>query len=575
MHNHHVQEVTNVIIEDNIRLFMEKLKKVSDKIIYSGFILGILLYLGTIIWINLNGQQWLCYDMYYDAVFAEYMSKSGSFFPENWVFGNQYYIVATPVVAALINFFLNNACLSLGVASCIMTLLVIGCYIWCIKPFISNRSLIIGLFCLIGGVSLGNNATTDINGLQVFFTMASYYSCYVIGILFTLGIWLRLYTKKSVNLFYIVIAILLNVSLGMQSLREMLVLNIPLCLLIVYVFLIERKKITKLSLLSKENSFAIIMLISNLLGIFLISLFIGIFEIKSYSILADSSSNLFENIQHSFSEFLSYTALTIPYISTAYISVIEILRFTFAIFILLVVVYTVFSILKSKCKSPISLLIIFCLLSLFAIFLAGIFIIKLRAIYFFVWYLLVTFSFVYVSEKVFKKVTNHYKFHIIIIFVLLFMGFANYYRIFKFDFTNYNIKQEFYKGITTRLQNDNIKYIYADWRVPETGAIPALSDGEIICGTTYFNDSSDNLIEHFNYLYSKDWYNPENFKNSYIVFSDESLDYLNSETSDEYRDELFSNLTLEYKTEYNLGGKTTTYHFYKGTDKIYNGLMKD
>ena len=155
------------------------------------------------------------------------------------------------------------------------------------------------------------------------------------------------------------------------------------------------------------------------------------------------------------------------------------------------------------------------------------------------------------------------------------MGFANYYRIFKFDFTNYNIKQEFYKGITTRLQNDNIKYIYADWRVPETGAIPALSDGEIICGTTYFNDSSDNLIEHFNYLYSKDWYNPENFKNSYIVFSDESLDYLNSETSDEYRDELFSNLTLEYKTEYNLGGKTTTYHFYKGTDKIYNGLMKD
>lgn len=554
---------------------MGKFKKVLNKIIYGGFILGILLYLSTIIWINLNGQQWLCYDMYYDAMFAKYMSESGSFFPENWVFGNQYYIVATPVIAALINFFLNNACLSLGVASCIMTLLVIGCYIWCIKPFASNKSLIVGLFCLIGGVSLGNNATTDINGLQVFFTMASYYSCYLIGILLTLGIWLRLYTKRKINFIYIIVAALLNLSLGMQSLREMLVLNIPLCLLTVYVFLIERKKVTKLSLLSKENSFAVIMLISNLLGFSLIRLFINIFEIKSYSILADSSSNLFENIQHSFSEFLNYTALTIPYISTTYISVTEILRFTFAIFILLIVLYSVFSTLRSKCESPISLLIIFCLLSLFATFLAGTFVIKLRTIYFFVWYLLATFSFVYVSEKSLKKITNHYKFHIVIIFVLLFMGFVNYYRIFKFDFTNYNMKQEFYKGITTRLQNDNIKYIYADWRVPETGAIPALSDGEIICGTTYFSDSSDNLIEHFNYLYSKDWYNPENFKNSYIVFSNESLDYLNSETSDKYRDELFSNLTLEYKTEYELGGKVTTYYFYKGTDKIYSGLMED
>lgn len=607
---------------------MNKIKKILYKIIYSGFILGIFLYLGSIIWINLCGQEYLNYDMYSDAMFAKYMSESGSFFPDSWVFGNQYYIVATPVVGALINFFLKDAYLSLGLASCVMTLLTVGSYIWCVKPFVSNKSMIVGLFCLIGGTILGENAAIDENGLQVFFTMASYYSCYIIGILFTLGIWLRLYTKKDVHLFYIVIAVLLNLSFGMQSLRELLVLNIPLCMLIIYNFFlkgklsiskiskknlivffilvieillnlsldtislkhrlilsiplfmlaivlyINKKNITKNDFISKENLFTVTMLIANLLGTFLIRLFIKIFKIKSHSILEDISYDLCENIKYSFKEFLNYIHL-----AQFNTSIVGIFLFISAIFILLIVLYSVFSILKSRSKDPVAFFIIFCLLSLFATFLSGIFVIRLRPIYFFVWNLLVTFSFVYISEKFFEISSErkyiYHKFYIISISILLFVGFGNYYLNFKSNFENYNAKREFYREVTNKLKNDKIKYIYSDCNVFEMGGIPACSNGDIIWGIFNFETESNNLLSHVGYLCSNDWYNSENSKDSYIMFSDKSLDYLNNSASDEYRNQLLSNLTLKYKAEYNLGETVTTYYFYKGSDKIYNDLMKN
>lgn len=507
---------------------------------------------------------------------AEYMSENCSLFPDNWVFGNQYYIVATPAIAALINFFLQDAYLSLGIASCIMTLLIIICYIWCIKPFVNNKSLIVGLFCLIGGTVFGIDAANDTDGLQVFFTMASYYSCYVIGILFTLGLWLRLYTNKNINFICIVVAILLNLSLGMQSLRETLVLNIPLCILAVYVFLIEKKeKINKEIFMSKGNLFIASLLIANLFGVFLIKLFTNIFKINNHTILQDVSSNLLENIQHSFSEFLVYTGLNISSASQA-----EFFHFISSLFILSVVLYSLFSIFKSRCKTPISFLVVFCLLSLSAVFLAGIFIIKVRTIYFFVWHLLVAFSFVYVSEEVTKKTFEkrhiYYKFYIASLLVLLFIGFGNYYFNFKFDFISYNAKQEFYKKMTDELQANDIKYLYSDWLVSEAGVVSAFSNSDIICGTFIFNNFNDEgLVSHTKYLCSEDWYNSKHSEHSYIMLSNKSLEFLNNDVSDEYREEILSNLTFEYKTEYEYAEEKITYYFYKGSDKFYADLMNN
>lgn len=556
---------------------MNKIMKKPSNIIYIVFVLGILLYLGSIIWINLNGRQWFGFDIYSDAMTAKYMSESRSFFPDNWVFGNQYYIVATPVIAALINFFLQDAYLSLGIASCIMTLLTIGCYIWCIKPFVNNKSLIVGLFCLIGGTIFGIDAANNTDGLQVFFTMASYYSCYVIGILFTLGLWLRLYTNKNINFICIIVAILLNLSLGMQSLRETLVLNIPLCMLAVYVFLIEKKeKINnKEILMSKGNLFIVSMLIANLFGIFLIKLFTNIFKINNHTILKDVSSNLFENIQHSFSEFLVYTGLNISSTSR-----VEIFHFISSLFVLSVVLYSLFSIFKSHCKTPVSFLVIFCLLSLSAVFFAGIFVIKVRTIYFFVWYLLVTFSFVYVSEKVlettFEKRHIRYKLYIVSLLTLLLIGFGNYYSNFRFDFISYNAKKEFYKKMTAELQANDIKYLYSDWQVNEAGVVSAFSNSDIIRGTFLFNNFNDKgLVSHVKYLCSEDWYKSEYSEHSYIMLSDRSLEFLDNDVSAEYREEIFSNLTFQYKTKYEYAGETITYYFYKGSDKFYDDLMNN
>lgn len=552
---------------------MNRITKNPSNIVYVGFVSGIFLYIGSIIWLNLNGHQWCSYDIYSDAMVAKYMSETHSIFPDNWMFGNQYYVIATPVIASLINYFLHNAFLSLGIASCIMTLLTVVSYIWCIKPFVNNKSIIVGLLCLIGGTITGTSAAATLDGLQVFFTMASYYACYVIGILFTLGLWLRLYYNKSINLFYIAVAVLLNLTLGMQSLRETLVLNIPLCMLAVYVFLIEKnKKIDKEHLLSKGNLFTASMLVANLFGVILIKLFINVFQINSYTILDAINPSLFSNLQRAVSEFLIYIGLNIPNVS-----MFGLWRFASSLFILVTVLYTIFSVFKSRKKTPIALIIIFCLFSLFAVFLAGLTVIRVRTIYFFVWHLLVSFSFVYVSEEVSEKITDkrciQYKAYIASLLVLLCIGMGNYYFNFEPDFSGYSTKQEFYKKMTNELKEKNIKYLYSDWLVVEAGVVSAFSNDDIICGTFGFN-TNDDLLTKCSSLYLEDWYKPENFENAYIMLSNKSLDYLDNNVPQEYKEELLANLSFEYKTEYEYNGEVTTYYFYKGSDKLYADLIK-
>ena len=39
--------------------------------------------------------------MYSDAQIAKLMWEQKTIFPKNWIFGNQYYVIATPVLAAV------------------------------------------------------------------------------------------------------------------------------------------------------------------------------------------------------------------------------------------------------------------------------------------------------------------------------------------------------------------------------------------------------------------------------------------------------------------------------------------
>ena len=65
-------------------------------------------------------------DMYADMLLAKKMWEQKTLFPEGWVFGNQYYVVATPVLAALFYGLLGNTNTAMICATECMTALILS-----------------------------------------------------------------------------------------------------------------------------------------------------------------------------------------------------------------------------------------------------------------------------------------------------------------------------------------------------------------------------------------------------------------------------------------------------------------
>ena len=64
-------------------------------------ILVLLAYFAVFAIVNFAGFAYFCNaDMYEDTLVARLMWEQKTLFPENYIFGNQYYVIATPVFAA-------------------------------------------------------------------------------------------------------------------------------------------------------------------------------------------------------------------------------------------------------------------------------------------------------------------------------------------------------------------------------------------------------------------------------------------------------------------------------------------
>lgn len=268
-------------------------------------LIGATLYIASCIWINFHGKQWYSFDIYSDALLSRIMVEQGSIFPDNWVFGNQFYIVATPVLAAGIYAMCHSSVLAMSIASSIMIIVIIGCYFWLVSPFVDKKCRIVGLFCLSGAIILGNSASSYGNGLQYLYTMASFYACYIFTILLTLGIYFRIRVNKHCSVGVMIISGILSFALGMQSLRELLVLYLPLCAFSVL-----------MSLCKKENK-------KSMVYVFLLTaidaagvLAMKCIPVKSAPIISDISltlnvNALINNFKITTSEFLTITGLNL------------------------------------------------------------------------------------------------------------------------------------------------------------------------------------------------------------------------------------------------------------------------
>lgn len=352
----------------------------------------ILLFAGSIVWINFHSAFWYDMDMALNSYLGGLMWNEKSFFPENWVFGNSYFIVESSNLAALFYGLTHQTTVAMSLASSLWVFIILGTFIWCFKPFVSKKGLLIGTLFLIGGVIFGTSAASYTKGLQVLYTMASYYACYLEVLLLTLGCWLRLYNGCSLHGVLWALAILLNFAVGMHSLREMLILGIPLLALsgLVLLFQKDRK-----SCIRKASLLALLVLLAEALGYLLI---------KQLHIPASPNIGGIQpewSIDLLAANFLNATKNLLRISGLAFIKDgMEVLPlFLCALCVAMAVIKALIQIFRKKDTNPLALSIAFAWVSLLAVFGTGTFFFKTRDIYFFLYWLLATLSCAYLISN--------------------------------------------------------------------------------------------------------------------------------------------------------------------------------
>lgn len=533
---------------------------------YYFIILIIICYLLSIFAINLTGRVWVNYDIYSDAVLAKYMWQTKSLFPEGWHFGNQVYTVATPAVAAVFYGIVKDAYLALAIASCTMTLGILFSYIWCLKPFLPFKNIMVSLLVVIGGLTIGSTAHADWKGFQVFYTMASYYACYVIGIFITLGVFFRLANHLKVSVSIQLIVLIYNFALGMQSLREMLVLNLPLCSIVVLDMILHYKNL-KARIIEQKNSYAFsfLALASNICGVFLTKHLTATGVIKQSTIISGVSSDIWHNFKLAMRELWDYIGLCIP---SSSLELVKLMAALISIIIILItLIYIIIDYIQQKTLAVSAYMVIFFVISLLAVFCSGLFVISLRNIYYFCWYFLVAVSIAMLTEKK-QKWLNYLKCFLNICLIVI--SIINYNFTFYQSFSNVTYTTDIYREIANQLQKDGIRYLYSDWRV-EKNQICTIAYDNILYGTLQFSGNPEDLWVDLDSdcLYYEDWFEPENFEHAYIILSDYALYCLESEFSEEYRSTFMDNLEYVYSvTVYGEG-----LHFYLGSEKMYADMI--
>lgn len=282
---------------------IERIKR--EKIFPVVLTLLLLAFLGLVFYVNLScNPEYYDGDIYNDINYAKEAWKAKSIFPKNWIFGNQTYVVATPVLAALFYGITGNGFTAMAIASCIMTVFVILTYDWMTRTLFSYNERTAGFLFMIGFLLLKAHVATSQQGIQAFFTMASYYACYLINAFIVYGCYVRIRQGKFTGK-HIVLAVIgaaLSFGTGMQSLRQTAVMALPLVaceVLLIIIYSIKDKKFA----ISYSTLFSAIVFISNIAGLIVMK-FIEINQSSIYGTTALVKSfrafgkKLFYNIEY-------------------------------------------------------------------------------------------------------------------------------------------------------------------------------------------------------------------------------------------------------------------------------------
>lgn len=383
-----------------LRLKEKKKSELTFSIVLTVLLLA---FIGMVFYINLScNPEYYDGDIYNDINYAKEAWKAKSIFPKNWIFGNQTYVVATPVLAALFYGIIGNGFTAMAIASCIMTVLIVLTYDWMTRTLFSYNERTAGFLFLIGVLLLKAHVATSQQGIQAFFTMASYYACYLINAFIVYGCYIRIRQKefKRKHVILAVIGVALSFGTGMQSLRQTAVMALPLVAceaLMIIIYSIKDKKFA----ISYSTLFSAIVFVSNIAGLIAMKFI----EINQNSIYGTTA--LVKNMK----EFLKKVFFNIEYVVLTFgldslkLRVRLVISTVFLLIILIGFILCVKDFFKNKCTDQGRfVLVILLTLGCVSVFAAGVLTdVVNRALYYFMIYPLLAVCISYIIVKCEKK----------------------------------------------------------------------------------------------------------------------------------------------------------------------------
>ena len=518
------------------------------------FLLGAGLFFLSVTWMNFHCAQWFNFDMFADASFARLASEQHTLFPEGWLFGNQYYVIATPAVAALFYQLCHNSILAISLATTLMYATILLCFFWCSRALFSQKAQWIGLFCMAGATVLGDSVSSSTYGFQILYSMASYYACYVLVILLHLGIWARILKKNRVHSAAVLTALVTSFTLGIQSPRETLSLCIPL-LVIALILLLLKNGAAKSSFFFAIASFG-----ANLLGLLLNSIVKQTLGRHYASNISEVSVNLKPSVVAA--NFLDTARAFLDLVGLRYWSYSwkwKPLAVLGAVLLVLCVL-TLAKWLKSHNNDCRAAPMLFCWVSILCIFAAGIFLIRTRAIYFFVWYLLVPFSVAYLTDLLPEK--RNKLFCVGILFIGVINAFFNFYP----DISRYSEQKHFYSEIVSWLEEQKIDRIYGDYQAPTIAAASndAIAYTSIFPNLKAVEKESEGLILPSGSPVEVTGYQSVDPEHAVLILSDSPYDeasgfrYLQENATDSYKE----HFAAVFKPVTSFESPYVSYHIY-------------
>lgn len=504
---------------------MEMFNKKSFKITY-GVILAVSFVLFCII--NFVGFARFCdADMYQDVYASTLIWKSKNIFPDNWVFGNQYYIASTPLLASFLYGILGNSNMAMALATSIYTVAIFVSMSWMLKAVVKKEEgksqkgailfILVALIAVISGLNI-----VDTQQGQVFFLMTSYYSVYLVTISLVYGCYLRFLQNIKVNLFFVVLATLFSFATGCQSLRQTAIMVCPIIVVegIRFFYKIIKKTYTK-------NDFRITAVmagisIANVIGYSLITFVIKPAHHIVYGNTAiRHGGEIVEGFKTSVHELIEITG--IKSLVGAYNYEKSIVLGLISVIVTIITVYAVVrSIIcvlgkgrevskkSDSAGGMLELLIVLLFLGVLGIGgLGTVMNVMVRHIYYFLWYPMSALSIYYVATRLKNKSELVY---ISVMTVILILSIAISYGSSAFKAFG---AEEHEAKVCRLLEDEGIEYLYGHWS--EVPLIAVYSDDKIVAGGWY-----EYILRPVNYLNPQDIYGEENKDvAAYLVLTEE------------------------------------------------------